>query len=160
MSTIKIAWGMALLLALTAGLASRRMMMGQGMMGRGMMQNSPRHRYVMTSGTPAPYDALRNPLAQDRQTIERGATVYQQNCAACHGPTGAGDGVAGRNLSPPPADLTQLAGMPMGGSDTFLYWTIAEGGAPVGSAMPAYKDALAKNDIWSVIIYLRAELLP
>jgi len=157
MSMIKIVLVVAFLLALTTGLVGQRMM-GPGMMGHGMMRNAARHRFAMTSGIPAPYGTLHDPLSLDQATIERGAEVYSQNCAACHGASGTGDGVAGRNLSPPPADLTQLAQMPMAGSDSYLYWTIAEGGAPMGSAMPAYKGILPRNDIWSVIVYLRARL--
>lgn len=152
MSMIKPFLGTASLLALAAGVLGSQMMMGPG-----MMRNPARHRYAMMHGTPAPYGNLRNPLPQDRATVDRGAIVYGQNCAACHGADGTGDGPAGRSLSPPPADLAQLARMPMA-SDAYLYWTIAEGGTPVGSAMPAYKEALSRHDIWSVIVHMRAGL--
>jgi len=33
-------------------------------------------------------------------------------CASCHGPTGRGDGEAGRELSPPPGNLAWLSRMP------------------------------------------------
>jgi mono/diheme cytochrome c family protein len=45
--------------------------------------------------------------------------------------------------------------MPMAQWDPFMYWTIAEGGAEFGSAMPAFKDALPKDDIWAVIATYR-----
>ena len=48
--------------------------------------------------------------------------------------------------------------MPMAQWDSFMYWTIAEGGAQFGSAMPAFKDALSKDDIWAVIAYIQARL--
>lgn len=44
--------------------------------------------------------------------------------------------------------------MPMA-TDGYLFWTIAEGGAPVGSAMPAFKQTLKEDDIWKIITYLR-----
>ncbi|WP_296710938.1 cytochrome c [Rhodoblastus sp.] len=134
-------------------------MMGPGgMMGKGMGGSMPRHHATMMSGVPAPYNALSNPLPKTRETIERGARVYADNCAACHGATGAGDGAAGRELSPPPANLAWLAEMPMVQWDSFIYWTIAEGGTQFRSAMPAFKDGLAKDDIWAVIAYIRARL--
>jgi mono/diheme cytochrome c family protein len=34
-----------------------------------------------------------------------GATVYNTNCATCHGPKGHGDGVAAAALNPKPADF-------------------------------------------------------
>jgi mono/diheme cytochrome c family protein len=41
-----------------------------------------------------------------------------------------------------------------------MLWAIAEGGQPVGSDMPAFKATLSRNDIWSVIGYIRAGLPP
>lgn len=135
-------------------------MMGPGMMGRGMsgMAGSmPRHRQAM-SGVPWPYDGLANPLPRTRETLDRGATVYAENCASCHGPTGRGDGEAGRDLSPPPGNLAWLSQMPMVRWDPFMYWAVAEGGASFGSAMPAFKDTLSSDDIWAVIAYVQARL--
>lgn len=136
-------------------------MMGPGMMGRGMegMAGSmPRHRQAMMSGVPAPYDGLTNPLPRTRETLDRGATVYAENCASCHGPTGRGDGEAGRDLSPPPGNLAWLSRMPMVRWDPFMYWSVAEGGAQFGTAMPAFKDTLSSDDIWAVIAYVQARL--
>jgi mono/diheme cytochrome c family protein len=64
----------------------------------------------------------------------------------------------GRTNSPPPANLAFLSQMPMVQWDPFMYWTIAEGGAQFGSAMPAFKDALSKDEIWAVIAYIQARL--
>ncbi len=131
--------------------------MGPGMMGGGY-GSMPRHHYAMMSGVPATYRSLSNPLPRTRATVEHGAQIYQQNCASCHGPTGAGDGEAGRNLSPPPGNLAWLSQMPMVQWDPFMYWTVAEGGAQFGTAMPAFKDTLSKEDIWAVVAYIQARL--
>jgi mono/diheme cytochrome c family protein len=40
-------------------------------------------------------------------------------------------------------------------TDAYLYWTIAEGGVPVESAMPPFKAALGEGEIWDIIGYLR-----
>jgi mono/diheme cytochrome c family protein len=133
-------------------------MMGPGMMGRGMegMAGSmPRHQATM-SGVPAPYDGLTNPLPRTRETLDRGAIVYAENCASCHGPTGRGDGEAGRDLSPPPGNLAWLSQMPMVRWDPFMFWAVNEGGASFGTAMPAFKDTLSSEDIWAVIAYVQA----
>ncbi|MBL8668290.1 MAG: cytochrome c [Rhodospirillales bacterium] len=136
--------------------------MGPGMMGRdgmgGMAGSMPRHRQAMMSGVPAPYDSLANPLPRTRETLDRGATVYAENCASCHGPTGRGDGEAGRELSPPPGNLAWLSRMPMVRWDPFMYWAVAEGGSEFGTAMPAFKDTLSKDEIWAVIAYIQARL--
>jgi mono/diheme cytochrome c family protein len=136
---------------------SGRGMMGQGMMGSGY-GSMPRHHFAMMSGIPKIYAALSNPLPRTAQTVERGAAVYEKNCASCHGATGAGDGAAGRNLSPPTGNLACLAQMPMVQWDPFMYWTVAEGGAQFGTAMPAFKDGLSKDEIWAVIAYIQARL--
>jgi mono/diheme cytochrome c family protein len=112
----------------------------------------------MMSGVPPTYDSLVNPLPRTRETLDRGAKVYAENCASCHGPTGRGDGEAGRELSPPPGNLAWLSRMPMVRWDPFMYWTVAEGGTEFGTAMPAFKDTLPKNDIWAVIAYIQARL--
>jgi mono/diheme cytochrome c family protein len=129
--------------------------MGPGWSGPGPM---PRHHMAMMWGIPAPYTSMINPLPISRATVERGATVYAENCASCHGKTGLGDGEAGRDLSPPPGNLAWLSQMPMAQWDSFLYWTIAEGGVQFGTAMPAFKDTLAKDDIWAVTAYIQARL--
>jgi mono/diheme cytochrome c family protein len=136
--------------------------MGRGMMGGGMMgpgnSSMPRHHLAMMWGVPAPYTRLTNPLPETKATVDRGAKVYSQSCAPCHGVSGQGDGEAGRQLSPPPGNLAWLSQMPMVRQDAFMYWTVAEGGAPLGSAMPSFKMTLPKEDIWAVIAYVQARL--
>jgi mono/diheme cytochrome c family protein len=141
-------------------------MMGGGMMGGGMMGgyggmmggSTGRNHVAMMGGVPAPYTNVSNPLPRAPATIERGAAVYAANCVSCHGATGLGDGAAARTLNPRPANLAWLSRMPMSRWDPFMYWTVAEGGAQFGSAMPAFKDSLSKDDIWAVIAYVQAHL--
>ena len=127
-------------------------------MGPGMMGSMPRHHVAMMRGVPTPYSALSNPLPQTKATIDRGAKVYAASCSSCHGLTGQGDGKAGLQLSPRPGNLVWVSQMPMSRWDPFMYWTIAEGGSAFGTAMPPFKAALPKEDIWSVIAYIQARL--
>ena len=129
--------------------------MGRGWRGQGPM---PRHHIARMWGIPAPYTSMTNPLPRTQATLEKGAAVYAANCAACHGEEGRGDGEAGRDLSPPPGNLAWLSSMPMAQWDAFIYWTIAEGGAQFGTAMPAYKDSLSSDEIWAVTAYIQAHL--
>lgn len=39
--------------------------------------------------------------------------------------------------------------------DGYLIWAIGEGGAQIGSAMPAFKDSLSEADRWRIIRFLR-----
>ena len=137
---------------------------GQGMMGGGMMRGGmmggsmPRHHFAMMSGLPVAYRSLSNPLPRDAKTVAQGEAIYAANCSACHGATGAGDGPKAKGLSPPPANLQFLAQMPMVQWDSFMYWTVSEGGAQFGSAMPAFKGSLSDRDRWAVIAYVQARL--
>lgn len=127
-----------------------------GMMGRGPMMNSSmaRHHFVMMNGIDPRYDNKENPLPATARTAEGGKKLFEQNCARCHGMAGLGDGPDGKNLFPRPANVAAAAKMPIA-SDEYLYWTISEGGAPLGTAMPPFKNTLKEEDIWKIISYLR-----
>lgn len=118
----------------------------------------PRHHLAMTQGVPAPYTLLTNPLPDAKGTVEQGARIYAQQCVSCHGVAGLGDGEAGRQLQPPPGNLAWLSRVRLGQQDAYMYWAVAEGGAPIGGAMPAFKAVLAKEDIWAVVAYIQARL--
>jgi hypothetical protein len=132
--------------------------LGRGMMGDDKTGSMRRHRLTMLTGVPAPYSSLRNRLPLTVLTLQRGADVFARNCAACHGTLGLGNGSAGNTLHPPPANLLWSIRMPMSRRDSYLFWTIAEGGKPVGSAMPAFKASLATGEIWAVIAFIRHRL--
>lgn len=138
------------------GSERRGMMEGRGMMQeRGMMSMSRvRHRYVMRHGIDPRYASEESPLAPTSEDVRDGRELYEQHCARCHGPTGRGDGPAGEGLEPPPANIAAFSRMPMA-TDAYLYWTIAEGGAPVGSAMPPFGGTLEDEEIWKIITFLR-----
>ncbi|MXO59645.1 c-type cytochrome [Altererythrobacter salegens] len=129
--------------------------MGPGWSGSGPM---PRHHVAMMWGIPQPYASMTNPLPLTQETVDRGASIYAANCQSCHGEKGYGDGEAGRGLSPPPGNLAWLSDMPMARWDPFIYWTVAEGGAQFGTAMPAFKDSLSADEIWAVSAYIQAHL--
>jgi putative copper resistance protein D len=84
--------------------------------------------------------------------VARGADLYAESCAACHGGGGRGDGPNALSLPFKPADLTQHVSHHPAGE---LYWMIAHG-VPQRS-MPAFSPAIAEKDIWNIVRYLRAE---
>jgi len=113
-----------------------------------------RHRWSMMGGIPAAYRDVQNPLPRDPNVISEGRSLYLGNCAACHGDSGLGDGPAAVGLSPPPTNLRWVLTRPIA-SDGYLMWAISEGGVPLGTSMPAFKDALSMNDRWRIIRFLR-----
>ena len=114
-----------------------------------------RHHYVMQYGIPQQYYSKFNPLSATQDNLRAGAELYQAHCARCHGAEGYGDGADGKNMQPPPSNLAVLMQMGMMARDEYLYWTIAEGGTALNTAMPAFKDTLSENAIWQLILHLR-----
>lgn len=88
--------------------------------------------------------------------IMRGAALYPQHCAVCHGADGRGDGPAARTLAWPPADLTAAHLWDHG--DGALFWWLSHGiDAPEGGlAMPGFAGVLSERQRWDLIDYIRA----
>lgn len=135
------------------------MMQGKGMMGDngGGRMSMVRHRYVMRNGIDPAYADMSNPLESTDDVLESGRRLYENNCMSCHGSSGRGDGPAGEALDPKPTNVAAFSSKPMA-SDEYLYWTIAEGGEPLNTAMPAFKHVLEEDEIWRIIVYLRRGL--
>ena len=60
--------------------------------------------------------------------------TFETVCGACHGLTGAGDGVAGAALDPKPTSFTDAAFWTEERDDAYLAKVITEGGASVGKS--------------------------
>jgi len=130
---------------------------GFGQMGmmEGMMNMSMiRHHFVMQNGIDPNYVSKVNPLERNADNIAAGKNLYEKSCSLCHGMTGLGDGEGGKDLKPPPANITMFIRM-HNVPDGYLYWTIAEGGVPLQTAMPPFKDVMQEDEIWKTIIFLR-----
>ena len=104
-----------------------------------------------TSTVPAPYAGKTNPLGTDAATA--GKSIYDVQCASCHGSGGLGDGPAGQALTPPAANLVESVSK---NADDYFYYRIAEGGTmdPYNSSMPPYKNVLSEDEIWQVVAYI------
>ena len=120
-----------------------------------MRARMQRHWTFMHEGLPRQYENARSNVKPTPAVIAAGAKLYADNCASCHGKTGLGDGEAGKSLTPSPALLAYLIQRPIA-VDSYLLWSVSEGGKEFGTAMPAFKDVLARDDIWKVIAYMRA----
>lgn len=130
---------------------------GRGMRGgygAGMGSSMMRHRQGTMNGLPSDYAHARNPLPATRDVIAAGASLYQANCVSCHDETGTGDGPAAVGMSPPPANLRWTMRRPIA-TDGYLMWAISDGGAMLGTAMPAFAGVLDEQDRWRIIRYLR-----
>ncbi|HET6554768.1 MAG TPA: cytochrome c, partial [Dyella sp.] len=83
--------------------------------------------------------------------VTRGASLYQAQCAACHGARGHGDGPAGARLNPPPIDFTSQARADQR-SVLSLFEVITQG-VP-GTSMASYAQTLSVDDRWALAYYV------
>ena len=90
------------------------------------------------------------PLAPEAAPdLARGAALYAQNCASCHGPSGGGDGPAAEGLDPPPIAFDDIV-RARERSAFALYQVIGQG--LEGTAMPGFSD-LPAEERWSLAYY-------
>ena len=113
--------------------------------------------YVMTLGKKdfKFYEPWKSKEFKDAD-VERGAKVYMEYCAQCHGKEGKGDGPGANGLDPKPAvhaDLP-LSDYP----DDYLYNLVYYGGKSVGKSpnMPDWGMTLPEQSLADVITYLRS----
>ena len=93
--------------------------------------------------------AIVNPVQFDATSINRGKKAYFQYCASCHGAKADGNGAAGANLKPKPANLSVMAGMHPDGD---FAWKIKNG----RGAMPAWKSVLSDKQVWDLVNYIKS----
>lgn len=103
------------------------------------------------------------------ESLANGQNLYAQNCAACHGENGAGDGVFADDLAQAgedamqsmtgahnmvmqaPPDFTDPIRM-LGASPALLQGKILRGG--MGTGMPMWGVIFTEEQIWDLISYL------
>jgi mono/diheme cytochrome c family protein len=98
----------------------------------------------------ATVEGLQNPLEPTAAVLARGGHLYQQQCWACHGDQGAGNGPvvgAGRFPLGPAVHSGAVAQY----SDGYLYGIIRVG----RGLMPAYGERIGHLDRWAVVLYMR-----
>src|SRR5439155_9544764 len=93
-----------------------------------------------------------NPIPGNAASAERGQALFSQNCVACHGPAGRGDGPGATVLNPRPPDFTQPH--TAAHSDGYLF-NIISNGSP-GSAMPSWRGQLSEAERWDLVNYIRS----
>jgi len=114
-----------------------------------------RQRTFMQGRIPKFYTHLKNPLPRTAGNVDSGRMLYIKHCETCHGTKGLGSGESEKGLAPSPALLAFMIKLPES-VDPYLMWTIAEGGKPFGTDMPAFKNVLTADQIWQIITYMRS----
>jgi mono/diheme cytochrome c family protein len=92
---------------------------------------------------------LRNPTAPTAASLSQGKTLFETNCAMCHGETSADRGPVGKKLVPPPPGLDHdvLKGL----SDAAIFKAVTLG----FGRMPAFKDKLTPGERWNLVNFVR-----
>lgn len=88
--------------------------------------------------------------------LSNGETVYINNCAACHGDKGLGDGVASASLTIKPDNIHQEL------RDLFsfkaeLINSVLDGDNGQGGVMPSFRESLSPeqiNDVFGYILHI------
>jgi len=84
-----------------------------------------------------------------------GASVYRENCAACHGKEGHGDGETAKELKYKPRDFRE-GKFAFGNTPGAMVKTVMSGIPGEETArMPAFKSVLAAEEIDAVVQYVR-----
>jgi len=94
-------------------------------------------------------EAISNPVAPDRRSLERGRALFLARCAPCHGAEGHGGGPVSRFFPPAPG-LAYVTVQQR--SDGFIWGTISYG----GKAMPPAREGLSARERWDLVNRVRA----
>jgi mono/diheme cytochrome c family protein len=98
---------------------------------------------------PAEFKSMKNPVAVSDASKTAGQTLYNKNCASCHGKTGLGDGVKARALKDFPGDFSTTAYQQQTDGDHFYKTKFGR------TEMPKYEGKLTDDDIWNMVNYMR-----
>jgi mono/diheme cytochrome c family protein len=89
----------------------------------------------------------KSPVKNPADAAKKGKALFASNCAKCHGPQGKGDGPDSKEA----ADLTDEFRADLN-PEGVLFYKVSNGHA---SNMPAFKSKLTKDEVWSLVEYLK-----
>lgn len=91
-----------------------------------------------------------DPPKKTPELLQKGKASFETNCASCHGPGGAGDGVAAAALSPKPRNL---ATAPLKGGDKPAQIFATLGTGVPNTAMVAF-TYLPEEERWALAYHV------
>ena len=108
-----------------------------------------------SSGWQLPPEApdTKNPLTVDPKVLADGKKIFSDKCRKCHGPQGLGDG--------PDADPERIEVMNLTNpqraernADGIVFYKVSNGRSK--PKMPAFKEELSTEQIWTVVSYVQS----
>ncbi len=94
----------------------------------------------------------KNPHTVDDKLIASGRAVFKDKCQRCHGPAGRGDGPDADSEHQEDMDLTNPKRADRN-VDGVVYYKVLNGRRK--PKMPAFKEELTADQIWSVVAYVQ-----
>jgi mono/diheme cytochrome c family protein len=101
---------------------------------------------------PPDAEATKNPLPVDAKLVATGKSIFKEKCQKCHGASGKGDGPDADPDAQEDMDLTR-ANRASKNPDGVVFYKVFNGRKK--PKMPAQKDDLTKEQIWSVVAYVQ-----
>lgn len=101
---------------------------------------------------PPDADAKKSPLQGDAKVLATGKAVFKDKCTKCHGAAGLGDGPDADPEHREDMDLTNPKRADRN-ADGVVFYKVANGRRK--PKMPAFKDELNEQQIWSVVAYVQ-----
>jgi mono/diheme cytochrome c family protein len=97
-------------------------------------------------------ETKKNPLSADEKVLATGKTVFKDKCAKCHGSAGLGDGPDADPDHREHQDLTNPKWADRN-PDGVVFYKVSNGRRR--PKMPAFKEELTEQQIWSVVAYVQ-----
>jgi mono/diheme cytochrome c family protein len=107
-----------------------------------------------SSGWQLPPDAetTKSPLTVDEKVLAAGRAIFRDKCQRCHGPAGRGDGPDADPDVREDMDLTNPKRADQN-PDGVIYYKVSNGRRR--PKMPAFKEELKPEQIWSVVAHVQ-----
>lgn len=105
---------------------------------------------------PKDYLDMKNPLADSKDALDRGQKIFEKKCTKCHGEKGDGKGSSAAKLETKPTAFN-APGYLKGRADGQLLFIVDKGSpnTDMDDFGPGSDTKLSKDDMWSVITYMR-----
>jgi mono/diheme cytochrome c family protein len=132
---------------IAAGVASLSHVYAQG-------QSTPPAKPASAAGWTLPPDAetMKSPLTVDDKVLAAGKAIFKDKCQRCHGPGGLGDG-PDADPDAEDNDLTNKARADRN-PDGVVFNKVLNGRRR--PKMPAFKEELTPEQIWTVVAYVQS----
>lgn len=101
---------------------------------------------------PPEAETTKNPLTVDPKLLATGKSIFKEKCQKCHGASGKGDGPDADPDAQEDMNLTR-ADRAAKNPDGVVFYKVFNGRKK--PKMPAQKDDLSKEQIWSVVAYVQ-----